>query len=122
MVNRRIIARGLRGTIIQWEPLSMQMCDCLIRFEDGSECWYASHELRPDPQDDLAGIPLRSRREAIEDNDRRMKAQLEAIQVRHQKELYQPWEGAEFGKAIISKAIQGALDDVSSRLPKERRR
>lgn len=122
MVNRRIIVRGLRGTVIQWEPLSMQMCDALIRFDDGSECWYASHELRPEPGDALAGIPLLDRTEARQDNDRRMKAQLEAIAVQHKKQMGKPWEGAEFGKAIIGKAIQGALDDVSSRLPKENRR
>lgn len=122
MINRRILARGQKGTIIQWEPLSMQMCDCLIRFEDGYECWYASHELRPDPSDDLAGIPLLDRAEARRDNDRRMKAQLEAIAVQHRKELHKPWDGAEFGKALITKAIQGAIDDVSSRLPTERRR
>lgn len=122
MISRRIIVRGLRGTVIQWEPLSMQMCDCLICFDDGSECWYASHELRPEPGDVLAGIPLPDRAEARRDNDRHMKAQIEAIAVQHRREMGKTWEGAEFGKAIIGKAIQGALDDVSSRLPTERRR
>jgi hypothetical protein len=122
VINRRILARGQKGTIIQWEPLSMQMCDCLIRFEDGSECWYASHELRPDPSDDLAGTPLLDRAAARLDNDCRMKAQLEVIKVQHRKEMGKPWEGAEFAKAIIGNAIQGAIDDVSERLSKGEQR
>lgn len=116
MVGRDVIASGQKAVIQRWEPYGSQMCDALVRFEDGSECWYASHDLRPDPERPFAGIPLASRLEACRENDRRMKAQLEAIQVRHRKELAHPWPGCEFGKAHIGNAIALALDDVDSRI------
>lgn len=114
MVNRRVTVGGKVGTVIRWEPLSMQMCDALVRFDDGQECWYASYSLRPDPGDVLKGIPLPSRTSAREENDRVMQYQLEGIRAKLVKE-HRPWDGAEFGKVIVSRAIEGALNEVKSR-------
>ena len=33
--------------VVKWEPLSSGMCDALVRFSDGYECWYATSSLWP---------------------------------------------------------------------------
>lgn len=118
MVGRRVkpLMDPRVGEVIRWEPLSEGMCDALVRFEDGFECWHASHSLRPAPGDLLEGIPLPSRQEAREDNDRRMLAQLEGIRANHVRDLYKPWPGAEFGKGHVGKALDGAIQEVKQRM------
>jgi hypothetical protein len=90
----------------------MQMCDALVQFDDGYECWYGSHELRS-----AHGNPLPTRQEARRENDARMLSQLQGIRARHEREFHRPWEqGAEFGRAIIGKAIDGAINEVKERM------
>lgn len=36
------------GIVVQWEPLGLGMCDCLVRADDGDECWFASTSLLGD--------------------------------------------------------------------------
>ena len=95
------------GVVVKWKPLSSGMCDSLVRFEDGREVWHASHTLRP-----VEGRPLPSRAEAREEADRRTLAQLQAIRGRLVNEWHRPWPGAEHGKAMVGKAIDGAIEEV----------
>lgn len=101
------------GVVVKWEPLSSGMCDTLVRFEGGREVWHASHTLRPVGL--LAGIPLPNRAEARAEADRRTLAQLQAIRGRLVDEWHRPWPGAEHGKALVGKGIDGAIEKVRQR-------
>lgn len=121
MVWRRVkpIMEPREGTIIKWEPLGGAMCDVLVQHDDGYECWYGSSSLRP--VDGLGDLP--SRREAQEENDFRMRDQLQSILDKFVQEEMQPhskrWPGAEFGKYVVGQAITRALEEVEARI-KER--
>lgn len=116
MIGRRVKQAwsGLvAGTITRWEPLGPSMTDALVEADDGRRCWYASYSLVP--IDDLG--PLPSREEARE------RARIDAIESLHViragliAEWQKPWPGAEHGKAIIGKAIDGALADLARSKP-----
>ena len=108
--GRRIeTAYGEIGEIIQYDPFSSGMCDCLIRRENGLECWYAAHMLKP--LDDGGQAALPNRLELIERRKIESIAQLEAIKEKFIREdFHKPWPGQEFGKATIGNAINGALE------------
>lgn len=108
MIGRAVTARGKRGVVEQWEPLGAAMCDALIVFEDGSRCWFASHELRPV---DGAG-PLPSRADEQKIARARAIVQLRATRADHVRDFGKPWPGANFGKAIVGMAIDGAISDL----------
>ena len=116
MIGRRVKSawHGLAdGEIVRWEPLGAAMTDALVRdVASGSLCWYASHGLTP-----IDGLgPLPSRREARERADRELLASLQADRARLIAEWHKPWSGCEHGKAIIGRAIDGAIEEVSARL------
>lgn len=103
------------GEIVQWEPFGAALTDVLVRdVASGKLSWYASHGLKPI---DGKG-PLPSRDEAREVNRRTMEASLEKIREQHVRDWRRPWPGAEHGKAIVGRAIDGALTSV--RDPKAR--
>jgi hypothetical protein len=111
MKGRKVFARGVAGTVSQWEPLSSGMCDALVTFEDGRSCWFASHELRPN--DDLGPLPSRSG--AIEIARAVSERQLKAIRAQHVADFHKPWPGCEHGKAIVGLALDGALAEVAKK-------
>lgn len=94
------------GTIIQWEPYGAAMCDALVQSTDGRLCWHASYALKP-----IDGLgPLPDRREAQEKRRLEMLASLEAIRAQHVARFRsERWPGCEFAKAIIGKALDGAI-------------
>jgi len=113
MVGRRVKAPyDGEGEVTRWEPLSSGMCDTLIRFDSGREVWHASHTLSPVG----TTIPLPSRRDARKEADERALASLRNIRANHVRDLHKPWPGAEFGKGIIGKALDGAIAEVEGRL------
>lgn len=111
MIGRRVKSawQGLAdGTIERWEPLGAAGCDVLVRDTSGHLCWYASHSLTP-----IDGLgPLPSRREAQEQARENTLASLQAIRAKHIAEWHEPWPGCEHGKAIIGRAIDGAIKDL----------
>jgi len=108
MKGRKVLARGTLGTVMQWEPLSSGMCDALVTLDDGSTCWFASRELRP--ADNLG--PLPSRHEAQEAARIKTIAQLKAIREAHVRDFHKPWQGMEYGKAIVGRALDEAIKTV----------
>lgn len=99
----------LTGVIVQYQPFGGSMCDVLIQFSDGYECWYSSTErgLR-DVVPDRRWIQELRRLESI--------TQLEAILENFIKvEFYKPWPGCEFGKTLIGNGIVGALEELKGR-------
>ena len=62
--------------VVKWEPLSSGMCDALVRFSDGYECWYATSSLRP-----VDGHPRQSRANARQIADTRALANLKTIPI-----------------------------------------
>lgn len=112
MVGRKVLARGRPGTVVHWDPYGAGMCDALVEFEDGYQCRYASYELKPDPAH--SNKPLPSREAACAANEALMKVQLEGIQARLMKD-HNSWSGAEFGKVIVSQALEGALGDLGQK-------
>lgn len=113
MVGRAVRARGRDGTVEQWEPLGAAMCDALVRFEDGSRCWFASHELRP--ADALGPLPSRSGARKIAEGE--ALTRLRAIRADHVRDFAKPWPGANFGKAIVGMSIDAAIKSFSRGLP-----
>ena len=112
MIGRRIVDGSRAGIITQWEPLGAALTDVLVKFDDGSLCWFASHTLKPS---DGAG-PLPSRREARERADRQLLSSLERIRQQHVDDWSRRWPGVEFGKAILGRSLDAAIQDVASRL------
>lgn len=99
---------GAVGEIIRWEPLGSGMCDTFVRWDDGSECWHGSTDLRP--VDDLG--PLPSRQEAIKAAKEETLRSLHEIKRQHIRDWVKPWPGCEHGKAIIGNAINGAIKKI----------
>lgn len=112
MIGRRVLADARTGTAKQWEPLGAAMTDTLVEFDDGTRCWFASSMLKAA---DGAG-PLPCRREARARADRERLSSLERIRAQHIKDWHRRWPGAEFGKAILGRALDSAIQDVASRV------
>ena len=114
MIGRRVRPWGNPqwGIVEKWEPLLEGRCDTLIRFEDGTCCWYASDMLIR-PEEDP---PLPTRLAARVAADRSTLASLRKIREGLVKGFNERWPGAEHGKAILGKAIDGALAKVKKRL------
>jgi hypothetical protein len=115
MIGRKVHTgyHGTIGTIVQWEPLGAAMTDILVEHEDGSRCWYGSGGCRP--IDGKGALP--SRQTAREVADRQALAQLQKSREDLIAEWQRPWPGAEFGKAIVGKSIDGAIAELKKRLP-----
>jgi hypothetical protein len=109
MINRRVkTAWGEIGTVQAWEPLTAGMCDALLRFDDGRTCWFYSGNLTP--IDDCGPLPSREEEQARA--KREAVRSLKAIRAKLVAEWNKPWPGAEFGKALVGQAIDGALADL----------
>lgn len=103
------------GVVVKWEPLSSGLCDALVHYDDGYECWTATHTLRavnddgsPDP------LPRMTRQEAIKLADEQTLRDLQVIRANLVSEWRERWPGCEFGKAIVGMAIDAAIADVKS--------
>ena len=103
------------AVVVKWEPLSSGMCDALVRFSDGYECWYATSSLKP-----VDGRPRQSRADARREADERTLATLRTVRANHIGDFNQPWPGCEFGKAIVGNALTRAIQDVEGRLSRSR--
>jgi len=109
MVGRKVKSTwGRTGEVVKWEPLGAGMTDTLVQHDDGL-CWHASHSLKP--IDDLG--PLPSRREAQEAARVQALDSLRAIRADHVANFNKPWPGCEHGKAILGRAIDGAIKELS---------
>lgn len=103
---------GDTATVIEWAPYGAGLCDALLRYSDGREVWHASASLQP--ADDRG--PLPSRRAACETRDAQTLAQLREQREAHVRDFAKPWPGCEHGKAIVGRALDGAIDAVTARL------
>jgi hypothetical protein len=109
MVGRRVKpAFGEYGTVTAWEPLGSGMTDTRVEQDDGKVCWWSSSDLRP--VDGKGSLP--TRQEAIDKAKREARSSLVAIRSQLVADWNKPWPGAEHGKAIIGKAIDGALEEL----------
>lgn len=111
MVGRFVSGWGVAGEVVKWEPLGSGMCDVLVRCGNGRLVWAASHSLSP--TDGLGLLPSRST--AREIARARSITQLRAIRANHIERLNEAWPGAEFGKAIIGRAIDAALNELEKK-------
>lgn len=111
MKGRKILARGKPGVVVKWDPLSSSMCDAFVIFQDGSERWFASHELQPN--DDKG--PLPSRAEARKAAEETSLCQLKQIRAQHVAEFHKNWPGANFGKALFGQMLDGAISDLEKK-------
>ncbi len=111
MLGARVRVAGFGdGTIELWEPYGAGHTDTLVVADDGRRCWFASYALTA--IDDKG--PLVARRDALALRREEMTTSLAAIRARHVAEWRKAWPGAEHGKAIIGRAIDGALADVTA--------
>jgi len=111
VIGRRVRSlRGESGVVTAWEPLGAAMTDTLVMLDSGTLVWFGSADLRA--ADDLG--PLPSRRQACERTRVRTLASLKAIRAQHVAEWSRPWPGCEHGKALIGRAIDGAIDALES--------
>lgn len=106
------------GVIERWEPLGCAATDVLVRdVTSGSLCWYASHSFTP-----IDGLgPLPSRSEAQLQRDHEIATSLQTIRDGLIADWCKPWPGAEHGKAIIGRSLDGAIADVQARLARRTR-
>ena len=115
MIGRHVTStwHKFKGVVLRWEPLGSAMCDVLVQRDDGSEVWwFASSDLKP--TDDLGPLPCRH--EARERVDREALASLKSIRASLVAEWNKPWPGAEHGKSIVGQALDGAINEVETRL------
>lgn len=119
MIGRRVATRVYRnnvggdetGVVVEWQPLGPALTDALVRFEDGYECWYGSHELKP-----VDGLgPLPSRAGAQKAADAVAVRQLRSIRAAHVRNFGEPWPGLEFGKVLFGQALDGALEELEGK-------
>jgi hypothetical protein len=110
---------GIVGVVTEWQPLGAAMCDVLVNRTQPDHygrtglVWCASYSLTPT---DGQG-PLPSRREAQETARVVRVAALEAIRAQHVAACRpggEKWPGCEFAKALVGKAIDGALADAKA--------
>lgn len=98
------------GEVIKYEPLSPAMTDCLLRFQDGKECWYASSDLL-----DLENNRLPSRQAIIALAEKESLEQLKQIKKGLIQEWNRPWHGMEFCKALFGKNLNSAIKEIESK-------
>jgi hypothetical protein len=104
------------GEVIDWQPLAHALCDALVRYEDGSECWTSTHTLRSVREDGTPdNVPRQSRQEAIRENNERMVSDLTAIQARWKKDLASDRELGPTARALLHQMIDGALQETKKR-------
>lgn len=112
MVGRRVRApyHKIEGVVLRWEPLGAALCDVLVRDDAGRECWIGSGDARP--ADDRGPLPTRAA--AIRAAAERAERDLTQIRADLVTEIRTgaAWPGAEHGKAILGRAVDGALAEV----------
>jgi len=113
LVGRVVKVRGQEGIVVEWEPLGSGMTDALVELEDGKRIWHSSHELRPI---DGKG-PLPTREAARREADALAEKQLREIKKGFVREIerHEPWPGMEFGKGMLGKALNEAIEEVERR-------
>lgn len=102
------------GTVVEWAPYGAGMNDALVCYDDGSECWTATHTLRPilaDGSPDSARY--QTRREAVEEREAVMLEQLQGIRANLIADWSKPWPGCDFGKVTIGQALNAAIASVT---------
>ena len=106
----RPLCETRHGKVVFWDPLSWGMCDALVEFEDGSQCFYSSRDLRP--VDGLGSLP--SRDEARRRADAVALRELREIRASLVEEVKHgpQWPGCEFGKAFVGMGVDGAIKEI----------
>lgn len=109
VAGREALLSGERVTIETWEPFGAGMCDVRVRFESGRILWTTLYTLQP-----TSGEPFPQRREICKMRNEESIAQNEKIRADLVEEIRsgRRWPGAEHGKAILGRAIDGALRDL----------
>ena len=111
MIGSRVIHQSLgAGAVELYQPLSAALADVLVTFDNGSQCWIASHELQFETGGDLpsrAAVRAEANSVAL--------TQLEKIRAGLIDKWHEPWPGCGFAKVIVGRAINGAIADVQRR-------
>lgn len=109
MIGRRVASAWDRveGIVAQWNPLISGACDTVVTRDDGSQIAIASRMLKPADGKGPLPCAIEVRKQAR----RAQAAQLREIQAQFKRDFRKPWPGAEFGKVLIGRAIDGALKD-----------
>lgn len=103
---------GEVGTIVAWYPLDSGMTDTLVDFDGKGEVSVTMRTLRAvDDEHDHNPLPSRAAAQAAARHET-IKS-LRAIRAQHVADFHKPWPGAEHGKAILGRAIDAALEEVS---------
>lgn len=111
MLGREVRDSYLGDAVVKWEPLGASGNDVLLRLTNGREIWSASHCLTPVGV--LSGLPLPKRNEVRLAMSKERKSVLEDIQKKLvQEEAGKPWPGVEFGKVLMSKALENAIEET----------
>lgn len=98
------------AVVIKWEPLGASGNDVLLRLADGREIWSASQCLTPVGV--LSSLPLPKRNEVRKAMSKERKNVLADIQKKLVQEAGKPWPGLEFGKVLMSKALENAIEET----------
>ena len=116
MNTQSIIGRAVRdpyhniaGRVVQWDPLGAGLCDALVETADGAHVWLASHGLQP--TDGKGGLPSRHAAQQAAD----AVAERQLVAIRAVADFARPWPGVEHGKAIVGRAIDGAIAAIRAR-------
>jgi len=106
VVGREARDGGTTVEIEAWEPFGPAMCD--VRVRAGARVyWTALYTLRP-----TSGSEFPRRAEVCEKRRQESLTQLREIRAQHVRDFYQPWSGAEHGKALVGSSIDGAIADL----------
>lgn len=117
-IGRRITDAWNRetGRITDWSPLANGLCDVRIQRDDGSEVWLSMQACKPV---DGKG-PLPRRMEAVRLARAETFDSLERIRAKFIEETRtSKWPGAEWGKTLVAKALDGAITEVKQAFDRE---
>lgn len=96
------------GEVTRWEPYGSQMCDALVSYRDGTECWHGSSSLVP--MDGYGPLPSRTTAQAMAREEQT--ATLEVVMGKLSEESKRPWPGMEFAKGLAQQMLVTAIADL----------
>ena len=118
VIGRRVTSHwhNETGTVREWAPFGVGLCDAKIQRDDGSIVWVDLKSFLPIDQKG----PLPTRADVCRARDAETLASLERIRAAALVEVKTTkWPGFDWAKVPMMKSIDGAIDETKRRLQRD---